>query len=426
MFLPSALAFLILLAATPALAQGPQGSPSPLAARATQEPSPVPAPGGRRDAFVYESAGGDFRVQLGLLAHADDRVMWNDGGGQPVDTFLFRRVRPSLRGRVAHRFEFFLNPDFSTSSAVVVQDLYVDTAVAPAFHVRVGKQKTPFGLERLQSALNLLFLERAMPTAVAPNRDIGVQVLGDLRGGTFGYGAAVMNGVADGGSYESHATDGKDVSGRFVVRPFAKRADHSLHGLSLALSGSVGDQSQTSLRSFRTPTLQQRYFSYAGGVVNDGTRRRYSPQASYYHGRFGGFAEYVYSRAPLRRDAVRGDVGHEAWQAAGSWVLTGEAATDAIDGVRPRASFNPAARHWGAVQLAARYQALTVANDAFTLGFAAAGSSRKAAGWTAGVNWYLNGNVRWTSNVERIVFDAAGPNGRPAENLVALRVQLIF
>ena len=64
---------------------------------------------------------------------------------------------------------------------------------------RVGKLKTPFGIERLQSGQSLS-AERALPNFLVPNRDIGPQVHGELIGGAFGYQLAVLNGVADGGS----------------------------------------------------------------------------------------------------------------------------------------------------------------------------------------------------------------------------------
>lgn len=374
---------------------------------------------------AIESAGGDIHIQVGLFVQSDFKFTLDDGDNG-IDRFVFRRVRPSLRARIGDRFEFFLNPDFSSTSTVVVQDLYVDTVVTPALRLRVGKEKTPFGLERLHSALNLLFLERGMPTALVPNRDIGIQAYGDVHRGTFGYVAAIMNGVEDGGSFDRRGADGKDVSGRFIVRPFITRTMHPLRGLSLAISGAAGDHKTTPLRSFRTQTSLQRYFSYASGVMNDGVRARYSPQVSYYQGRFGGFGEYVHSQAPLRRAEVRQDIGHQAWQVAGSWVLTGEAATDATSGVVPHTNFDPRAGHWGAVQVAARYHTLNVDNEAVRLGWVAAGSSRSAAAWTLGVNWYLTSNVRCTSNFERTVFDGGSQAGRPPEHLLAVRTQVVF
>lgn len=83
-----------------------------------------------------------------------------------------------------------------------------------------------------------------------------------------------------------------------------------------------------------------------------------SPQTFYYQGPFGAFGEYVRSSGGVRRGATSADITHVAWQAAASWVLTGEAATDR--GVRPRYDFDPERRHWGAIQVAGRYHALAI------------------------------------------------------------------
>jgi phosphate-selective porin OprO/OprP len=123
---------------------------------------------------------------------------------------------------------------------------------------------------------------------------------------------------------------------------------------------------------------------------------------------------------------VSDDIAARAWQVAASWVLTGETATDASAGIRPRAIFDPSSGHWGAFQIAARVQGLEVDQAAVDLGFAAAGSSRTAQTWTVGLNWYLTGNVKYVLNVERTVFDDSRVGGRPPENGIAFRTQLSF
>jgi phosphate-selective porin OprO and OprP len=419
--------FALLLSTSAAFAQSPASVTAQTSSAATQQPA-APAPpriAAGPDGFAIESGDGDFRLQIGLLLHADARFDVSDSSGQVADTFVLRRLRPYFKGRFARRFEFYFNPDFALGTAVV-QDMYVDTVFAKAFRLRAGKGKTPFGLERLHSASNLLFMERAMPTAVVPNRDIGIQVLGDLHGGMFSYLGGVMNGVADGGSSDLDTNDGKDFSGRFIVRPFTSKATHPLRGFYVAVAGSAGRHIGVPLPSFRTPTVMQPYFSYASGAANDGTRTRYSPQVSYYYKRFGGFGEYVHSQAPIRRGIVRDNVAHQAWQVAGSWVLTGEAATDTGAGVRPRANFDFGNGHWGALQIAARYHTLRVDEAAFTHGFAATGSSRKAEAWTVGLNWYLTPNFRYTFNFEHTVFDDNAPGARPAENALAFRTGINF
>jgi phosphate-selective porin OprO/OprP len=419
----------VLLGAGPIVPGTHACAQSPEAALASQEPPQKPAqpPVAAGDGgFVLQSANGDFQLRIGLLAHADGRFALDDERDRVVSTFAVRRARPYLRGRVARRFEFYLNPDLA-GGTLVVQDAYVDTVFGPPFRLRIGKSKTPFGLERLHSASNILFFERALPTALAPNRDVGVQVLGDIAGGTISYLAGVMNGVPDGGSADVDTADGKDVSARVIVRPFGARgAGSPLRGIGVAVSGSTGHQTgAAALPAFRTQSLQQTFFSYSGAAA-DGRRTRYSPQAFYYHKVFGGFAEYVHTEVPVAEGLLRDGIAHTAWQVAGSIVLTGEAATDAAAGIRPRANFDAGSGNWGAFQVAARYHALKVDEAARTLGFAAAGASVKADAWTVGLNWYLTQNLRYVFNFERTVFDDDPDGPRPAENALAFRTQISF
>jgi phosphate-selective porin OprO/OprP len=390
-----------------------------------EKPKPPPLTAGWRDGFVIQSEQGDFRLQIGALIHADGRFAAGDDSEAVNDTFLIRRARPYLRARVGKYFEFYLNPDFGGGS-LVLQDAYLDTMFSPAFRLRIGKGKSPFGLERLQSSSNMLFYERALPTALVPNRDVGVQVLGDVAGGRISYAAAVTNGVADGGSADVDTGDSKDVVGRVLVRPFTRNTDSALRALGLGLSGSVGRQTgSAALPTFRTSSLQQTFFSYAG-ATGDGVRTRYSPQGFYYYKSFNALAEYVHSEMPARRNGYAADARHDAWQVAAAYVLTGEAATESSAGLRPRANFDVGARHFGAFQLAARYHVLKIGEDALPLSAAGTVASRKAEAWTVGLNWYLTPHFKYVFNFERTVFDDAGEGARPPENAYVFRTQVSF
>jgi phosphate-selective porin OprO/OprP len=402
------------------------GAQTPPAEPPGTQPTPEPAvTAGWRDGFVVQSENGDYRLQIGALVQADARFALADENEAVTDMFLLRRLRPYIRGRLAQHFEFFVNPDFA-GGTLVVQDAYIDTVFAPAFRLRVGKGKTPFGMERLQSAGNLLFIERAAPTAIAPNRDLGIQALGDIAGGVLSYSAGVLNGVTDGGSADIDASDSKDVAGRLVVRPFAKHAASALHGLSLGIAGTRGRQEGAlALPTFRTSLLQQAFFSYIGATA-DGVRTRYSPQLSFYHKAFAGLVEYAHSELPVRKGLVLEEIGHDAWQIAGAFVLTGEAATDALAGIRPRANFDFGAGHWGAFQAGIRYHELTVDEAAISLNLAAADSSRKAEAWTLGLNWYLTQNFKYVVDFERTVFEGDADGPRKAENALVFRTQVNF
>jgi phosphate-selective porin OprO/OprP len=394
-------------------------------AKQTESGPPIVSAG--EDGFVIQSPSGDYRLQFGVLLQVDGRFDPGDDDRELVDTFALRRVRPQLRGRIAQRFEFFLNPDFA-GGTLVLQDAYVDTRFSPAFIVRLGKGKTPFGLERLTSAGTLVFVERGLPTLLVPNRDVGVQVFGEIPGGIVSYAAAVLNGVADGGSGDVDTNDGKDLVGRIVIRPFGPASTiadkpRPASGLTIAVAGTTGNQTGT-LATIRTPSLLRTFLSYAGATA-DGRLNRYSPQASYYFKRLGAIAEYVHTNVPMRKATVRREISHEAWQIAGSFVLTrGDSVTEG--GVRPLHNFDFGNGHLGALQVAARYHALFADEQVVALGLATAGSSREAKAWTLGLNWYLNPNFRYLLNFERIDFDASDIAARQAENAIAFRAQVNF
>jgi phosphate-selective porin OprO and OprP len=371
-------------------------------------------------AFVIQGDNGDNRLQLGAIVQFDGRFTPSDEDNPSLDTFTLRRFRAVTQGRVARHFDYFLNVDFAGGN-VNVRDAYFDTTFSRALRIRVGKMKAPFSYDRNILIVNTLFVERGLTTAVAPDRDTGVQVLGDLAGNRVTYGVSLTNGVADGGSGEVDANDGKDLTARIVVRPWVRDVTRPLSGLGIALAGSTGAQGG-GLPSFQS-SGRQTFFAY-DGAVGVGRRTRVSPQAFFYRGRVGGYAEYVRSSGDVTKGGVARDIDHEAWQVAGSWVLTGEPAGER--NVRPRVSFDPPSGHFGALQATVRVQQLSVSREALTRELATRGSSRRARVWTLGVNWYLNSFIKWNLNFDRTDFEGDAGSVRHAENAILLRGQLAF
>ena len=377
-------------------------------------------PAGTTPAVVIQSDDGDNRVQFGGFVQTDGRFTIDDPQQDVTDSFVIRRLRSVTQGQLARHFEFYLNIDFA-GGVVNIRDAYFDTRFSPAFRVRLGKSKVPFSYDRLILAVNTPFIERGFTTMVAPDRDTGVQILGDLAGTIVSYGVSVTNGVVDGGNSDLDTNENKDVAGRLVLRPFVRRAGHSLAGLGIAVAANTGIQPEQ-LPVFQTSS-KQTFFSYSG-AIGDGRRTRWSPQAFMYAGPLGAYAEYVRSHGGVRAGSRQADVDHESWLVAASWVITGEPASDR--NVRPRVNFDPPTRHFGALQATARYQSLAVSRDALSLGLASPGSSRTAEAWTVGVNWYLNPFVKWNANFERTVFDH-GPDGpHQPENAILIRAHLGF
>jgi len=393
--------------------------PEPAAKLASADPVKVAA---EPEGFVVQSANGDYRVQFNSILQADGRFYENDTARLATDTFLLRSARPILQGTVAGRFDVYLAPDFGQGQSLI-QDAYLDARFSPKARLRVGKFKTPFGLERLQLESYTLFVERALPTDIVPNRDVGVQLSGDLGGGVFSYAAAVLNGVVDGGSADLSTSDARDAAVRGFLRPFRK-AGGPLRGLGLGMAATFGRQ-QGILPTYRTPG-QVAFFSYVTGAIADGHRTRLSPQANLYAGPVGLVFEYARSTQRVRKDPVASDVTNAAWQVAASWLITGENAT--ATGVKPRKPFDPGHGRWGAFEIAARAHGLSVGDEAFAQGLAdIKKSARKATAWGVDLNWYVTRNVKYVVNFEQTKFEGGAPTGnRENETMIFFRAQLAF
>ena len=300
------------------------------------------------EGFVLQSSSGDYRVQLRGFVQFDGRFFPGDEGAPAVDTFLLRRARLVLAGTVGRHFDFQIAPDFG-GGVTVLQDAWLDVKLSPQVQIRVGKFKSPVGLERLQLATALAFVERAFPTALVPNRDVGVTVHGDLAGGVVAYAAGVVNGAPDGGSVDLDLNDGKDLVGRLFVSPF-KRGSGALKGLGFGVAGTTGQQTGA-LPAYRSGG-QVSLLTLVQGITADGTRNRLSPQLSFYSGRFGLLAEYAWSESWVKKASTgtRARLSGAAWQATatfephrGEGVLLGPASARGLR-ARPGNLGRPRAR----------------------------------------------------------------------------------
>ena len=366
-------------------------------------------------------------VRVGGYVQADGRFVLSDGT-DAGDQFLVRRARVIVQGTVADHYDFYLNPDFG-GGTVVLQDAYLDVRHTPKLRFRVGKIKTPFGIERLQSGASLLFVERALPNNLVPNRDIGLQVHGELLGGAFGDQAAVLNGVADGGSADGDTSDSKDVAGRLFLTPWKTKSASPLRNFGFGVAATRG--TATGAPRGYVPVTQIPIFSYLTTVAAAGDRTRVSPQTSLFVGPVGVLAEYVTSTHALRKSdsagpAVEAELTHSAWSVTGSWLVTGEAAT--FGSPQPRRVFAPSTGTWGALQLVARYNVLTLDADAFPTFADPARAVREAAAWGVGVNWIWNNHLKYVLDFEQTRFrgGAAGGSDRADEQSVQTRLHLFF
>src|SRR5258708_341998 len=382
--------------------------------------------------LVIRSADSNFVMNVHGYRQADGRFFLNDRE-TANDTFLLRRVRPIIEGSVFDKFDYCLMLDFgsgngSSSTAgnnALLDDAYLNARLWQPFQVQVGKYKSPVGLERLQSSADLLFIETGFATQLTPNYDLGASIHNSYFDVPLGYSIGIYNGAADATSDDADVTDeGKDVVGRLFAQPFFKTDIEPFLKLGFGVGGSIGNHSGA-LPNYKTAG-QQTFFSYAAGDTANGRQYRLDPQAYYYWGPFGVEGEYILSSQKVQSTTAGvpalARFNNRAWQVEASYFLTGEENsfkyTSRQHVVPVHRLFNNGG--WGAFEVVARLQQLSLDKQTFP-NYAAAGSAREATSWGAGLNWYLNENVKLNLNYESTSF-----RGSPAPNAVTAKQEHII
>ncbi len=394
--------------------------------------------------FQIASANNENFVRFRGTLHADNRTYGGDSVPETADTFLLRRVRPTIEGTFGGIYDFRFTPDFGGGRAVII-DAYVGARFNPGATLTVGKFKPSVGFERLQSGADLRFIERGLPTSLVPNRDIGAQLSGEFAGGAFAYQVGYFNGVTDGGSSDGLSSPDVEVDtkGDYVARvffqPFINSGNFNLRGLGFGVGSTwvdiEGSAANTALASYRSPG-QLSIFSYrantaTGATPNNATfasgqRLRLAPQLYYARGRFGLLGEYSTVEQDVSRLVGGGTLSdtltHSAWQAQFSWFLTGE--EEAYRGFTPGSTFRPGKEGRGAFELVARIHELDIDDDTFVGGANSFANPltavSKATAYGVGVNWYPWNTVKLSLNYELTEFEGGAATGDRADEQALL------
>jgi len=380
----------------------------------------------RRDGLWFSTADAGTHLQVHGYVQADDRMFLSNIHGEPVDTFLFRKLRPLFEGSLANNVDFRFMPDFGQNNPQI-QEAFLELKTLPFAKLRVGKFKEPIGLEALRQDRDLTFVERSMASDLVPLRYIGAQISGSVLSNSITYEGGYFNGSSDGSNgVFTQWTSGNEAAARAFFHPFATTRISAIRGLGIGAGGSAGSQ-RGAIAGLKT-VGQATWFKYSSTTVADGQHNRLAPQAYYYVGPFGLMGEYVISSQQVFNKGRIGRMRNEAWQAAGSVVLTGE--KNAYSGVHARNAFEPGRGfgHFGALELAFRYSQVRIDGDAFPHFANVATAPRFAAETGIGFNWYLTRYVKLQTEYEHTGFRMAAGNTTPlhSENLLLNQIQLSF
>jgi phosphate-selective porin OprO/OprP len=433
--------------------------------------------------FIDDSSKEVFGVSTTPYSNANTPV--SGGSGFEPDRFTIRRARLQFAGTLWKYNDFLIAPDFGGGQARLF-DAWLDMHYLPYLSLAAGKMKGPVGLERLQGATNLLFVERGYPTELAPNRTIGVMLHGEVAapgrtnkyGGPvnfndmFTYQIGVFNSTQDNQAVQNSDTatfDNKEFEGRLFGHPFQATNTAWLQGLGIGLAGTYGNPQRATLPALVSDG-QNAIVTYSGvgsqtqgsttrafsGATANGNSYRVYPQAYWYYGPYGLFGEYVLSSSTLNNTVTTTTTANgkttttagvsaltqnnHAWQIAASYVLTGE--DNSFQGVKPRQPFNPFNGTWGAWQIAARYMELDVDADTFAnygtltspryLFSDPRNSVQRASTWGIGANWFVNSNIKLSANYEQTHYKGGAQNAafqtvdRPTEKAFFTRFQFNY
>jgi phosphate-selective porin OprO/OprP len=393
-----------------------------------------PRVGSRRGLF-FESPETNSRLQPYLKL----RVQYNafEANNPASNGFSIRHARLGLEGIIYQYYDFNVAGEFGKGSHEL-WDAYMGFNYLPWAQLRVGQYKQPFSLEWCSPVDWRDFIEMPLPIDnLTPDRDIGLMVHGNMAKGVLNYGLSLYNGA---GRNTSDTNDDKDVAARVVLTPFNASENAPLKGLHFGGSITYGNQETERDEMRRKGKFQTAgetaFFQFNEDVFHDGERIRYGAELAWILGPFSLKGEWVRMDLDdlyVKKGGSKDDFSIDGSYVSLSYILTGESQPfkDGTYGmISPKQAFDPKKGTWGAIQLVARYETLSIDNDLFLKGYADAGTYTSGAdGFTVGVNWYLNDAIRAMVNYNHTDFDGhivKDTMELKNEDLVLVQLQLVL
>jgi phosphate-selective porin OprO/OprP len=360
------------------------------------------------------------------------------------ETFDFRTARVALKGDLTRHFDFEIERAIETEGSGFGEwkDVYLNWSTFDELRVKAGRFKMPFGLEQNTGATDIDFAYRSLASStIAPGRDRGVMVYGEISGNDLTYEFGVFDDDGDNGELKEpqFVQAGEDLkgvgpsyAGRLTANllkplPVADRLKSMRFGLAYTTA-----QIPEGLNSLRGQSIYgtEDFFE---PVYVKGRRQRFGAQFDWTPGPTGFKAEWMQSReqriGQSNRNQDLSDFIGTGWYASATWFVTGE---DKDDNINPK---NPLFQGGiGAIEIGARYDRLEFTSAAKT-GIAFTnprsehllGNSDKV--WTFGVNWMLNRWSRIIANAVHETFDDPSRTPLPSTDKFwsgLIRLQVVF
>ncbi|HHT9116439.1 MAG: porin [Planctomycetes bacterium] len=379
-----------------------------------------------KEGLNFDTINKNFKLKIGGRIQQDwgwfreDKEI-RDTIGDQVDGAEFRRARIYLSGTIYNNIDFKMEYDFAGGGRPSFTDVFVELKEIPVVgNFKVGHFKEPFSLEELTSSNYITFMERSLPNVFAPARNTGMMLHNTLADKRMTWATGVFRNADDFGDSEGNESTegGYSFSGRLTGLPWYEEEGRKL--LHTGIGYSYQNAFQNEIRYRQRPEMGMADRFVDTGTIKDAEATHlFGPELALVYGPFSLQTEYIFANVDLE-DGGGSDPEFSGFYVYGSYFLTGEnrrysTKSGSFDMVKPKKIFK-----WGeslgAIELAARYSALDLADEAISGG--------RLQDTTVGVNWYLNPNMRIMLNYVHSEADVSGKDG--SADLVGMRFNIFF
>jgi len=366
-----------------------------------------------KDGLKMESEDKAFSLSVGGKLQNDWAFFSDDPAlkfvvGDNDDGTEFRRARISMRGTLYENFEFKAEYDFAgdTGSANFT-DVYLGIKGIPAIgNLRLGHFKEPFHLDILTSDSYSMFMEPALSSAFAPSRNVGLMAFDTAFDKRMTWAVGAFKNTDNFPSPNDGDEDqGYAITARVTGLPWYADEGKKLLHLGLAYShrnpdGAVlGYNTRPESHLARAFVNTERYpgFRFADARMDDVDLWGF--EGLLICGPLTVQSEYTLSDVET---TFAGNHRFDGYHVQAGYVITGETRSYDLAGgvpgrVKPKRNFSLKEGGWGAWEAMLRYSTIDLDSGIIRGG--------EETNWTAGVNWYLNPNMRIMFNYVRADID---------------------
>lgn len=372
---------------------------------------------------IQSGDGETFKGKFGGRIHFDQAIIGQDSNvrsvvGDAPSGARFRRARIFFSGKYNAGLPIYFKNQYDWADGkVALKDVYAGITEVPYLgSIQAGNFHEPFSLEELTSSRYITFVERASGiTTFGADRNIGVMAQNNfLKDDRALWSVGFFSDI--GGTGRGTLDSDQRITARISGLPYWEDDGRKYIHLGASV---MANNSQDDMLRYRTrpETSLAPYYVDTGAFAADSALMTHGEFLATF-GAFSFQTEYFHTQA----DTITGpEANFDSFYLLGSYFLTGEhrpykKSLGALDRVTPNRNFGLNGGGLGAWEIGLRYSRTDLNG-----GLIAGG---RVEDISAGLNWYLNPNLRAMVNYIHSGLNRNGLKGN--SHIVTSRVSFDF